>query len=365
VLEHGSGDLLAADVDALVNTVNCVGVMGKGLALQFKRQYPDNYHQYRTACARNEVRLGQMFVVELDSMTGPKYIINFPTKDHWKAKSNLSDIESGLHDLVRVIAERGITSIAVPPLGAGNGGLAWSDVEPLIVNALDDLPGVRVVLYTPSNAVRHLAPNPIKMTWGRAATIRLIQEYVNRRLAAEPWESVSGASHLEIQKLLYFAGLHAPELKLKFEQGNYGPYSDQVRHLVQEMEAVYLTGFGDGTAPVQDLNPIEPTESGKSEANTCLVDTELGQEVDARILQPVLQTIAGFEGPYAIELLASTHWVATNQDCRTSREAWSAIQEWTPRKRRMFTEEHVQVAWDSLVKSGDIRSGSPHAEPAT
>ncbi|HEY4021752.1 MAG TPA: hypothetical protein VGM75_23910, partial [Pseudonocardiaceae bacterium] len=214
--------------------------------------------------------------------------------------------------------------------------------------------GVRVVLYTPSNAIRHLAPNPIKMTWGRAATIRLIQEYVDRRLAVEPWESVAGASHLEIQKLMYFAGLHMPELQLTFERGTYGPYSDQVRRLVQEMEAVYLSGFGDGTAPVQDLNPITPTSSGKSEANAYLGDTELGQEVNARIVQPVLRTITGFEGPYAVELLASTHWVAMHHECRTPQEAWSAIQEWTSRKRRLFTEEHVRTAWDSLVRSGDL-----------
>jgi O-acetyl-ADP-ribose deacetylase (regulator of RNase III) len=192
------------------------------------------------------------------------------------------------------------------------------------------------------------------MTWGRAAAIRLIQEYVNRRLAAEPWESVTGASHLEIQKLLYFAGLHTPELKLSFERGNYGPYSDQVRHLVQEMEAVYLTGFGDGTAPAQDLDPITPTESGKAEAAAYLVDTEPGQEVAARIVQPVLRTIAGFEGPYAIELLASTHWVAANEGCHTPMAAWSAIQEWSPRKRRLFTEDHVRTAWEALVRSGDI-----------
>jgi O-acetyl-ADP-ribose deacetylase (regulator of RNase III) len=354
VLEYGSGDLLAADVDALVNTVNCVGVMGKGLALQFKRQYPDNYQQYRSACERNEVRLGQMFVVELDAMAGPQYIVNFPTKDHWKSKSRLEDIESGLRDLVRAIDECGITSIAIPPLGAGNGGLAWKDVEPLIVHALGELPDVKVVLYTPSNAKRHLAPNPIKMTWGRAATIRLIQEYVNRRLATEPWESVTGASHLEIQKLLYFAGLHTPELKLNFQRGNYGPYSDQVRHLVQDMEAVYLTGFGDGTAPVQRLDPIAPTESGKAEANAYLTETENGQRVETRIVQPVLRTIDGFEGPYAIELLASTHWVAANEECRTAEQAWSAIQLWSSRKRRLFTEEHVRTAWDSLVRSGDI-----------
>jgi O-acetyl-ADP-ribose deacetylase (regulator of RNase III) len=330
--------------------------MGKGIALQFKRRYPDNFKQYAKACERGEVQLGRMFVVDLHSVSGPRYIINFPTKKHWKSRSRLTDIESGLHDLVRVIQDLGIRSIAVPPLGAGNGGLSWSDVEPLITNTLGGRADTEVELFTPSNAARQLAPNPLKMTWGRAATIRLIQEYVRQRLAVEPWEPVTGASHLEIQKLMYFARVFAPELRLKFERGMYGPYSEQVRHLIQEMEAVYLRGFGDGSAPVQRLEPIEPTESGIEEARRYIEDSNAGKDVGDRIIAPVMKIITGFEGPYSIELLASTHWVATNEGCRTPSEAWSAIQKWTPRKSRLFTEEHVAAAWRKLEKSNSLAS---------
>jgi O-acetyl-ADP-ribose deacetylase (regulator of RNase III) len=348
MIVHDSGDLLAADVEALVNTVNCVGVMGKGIALQFKRRYPENFKQYAEACKRGEVRLGHMFVVDLHSMSGPRYIINFPTKNHWKSSSRLVDIESGLNDLVSVIRDVGITSIAVPALGAGNGGLPWSDVEPLITNALGGLDGVDVHLYPPSDAARQLAPNPLRMTWGRAATIGLIQRYVRQRSAVEPWEPAAGASHLEIQKIMYFAHVFAPELRLRFERGIYGPYSEQVRHLIQEMEAVYLQGFGDGSAPVQRLDPIGPTKSGSAEAARFVADSNAGKDIESRIIDPVMSLIEGFEGPYSIELLASTHWVAAHEGCRTHREAWAAIQEWTSRKSRLFTEEHVAAAWRKL-----------------
>ena len=148
MLELGSGDLLAAEVDAFVNAVNCVGVMGKGIALAFKHRFPENYEAYRAACGRGEVQLGRMFVVELASPT-PRYIVNFPTKQHWRSASRLADVKAGLADLVRVIDELRIRSVAVPALGAGNGGLSWREVELVIMAALDGLKNVRVVLYPP------------------------------------------------------------------------------------------------------------------------------------------------------------------------------------------------------------------------
>ena len=345
-----SGDLLAANADALVNTVNCVGVMGKGIALQFKRKYPENYREYEAACNAGGVRLGKMFVVELHSITGPRFIINFPTKKHWKSRSRLVDIESGLDDLVRVVGDLKIGSIAVPPLGAGNGGLPWPEVEKLIYDKLGEVADVEVQLFTPSDAVRTLVPDPVPMTWGRAALIQLIREYLVRRLAVEPWEEPTGISHLEIQKLMYFAHLVAPALGLRFESGSYGPYSDQVRRLVQQMEAVYLQGFGDGTAPVQRLDPIGPTGEGTRESERFTEGSDSGRRIKSDIVAPVMTIVKGFEGPYSIELLASTHWVAQHESCCTSRQAWAAISKWTPRKNRLFTQGHVDAAWRKLLE---------------
>lgn len=157
MITYGTGDHLQADAQALVNTVNCVGVMGKGIALQFKRRYPDTFIDYEKACKRGDVAIGSMFVTETGQLYGPQYIINFPTKKHWRAPSQLSYIDAGLTDLIRVLRERHITSIAIPPLGAGNGGLSWQDVHPELVAACEELPDVRFVLYAPAIRVRSMA----------------------------------------------------------------------------------------------------------------------------------------------------------------------------------------------------------------
>lgn len=148
MIEVCQGNLIRADADALVNTVNTVGVMGKGIALQFKRAYPKMFNDYKIATRRDEIRLGSMHVWETGQIR-PRYIINFPTKSHWRAASKLRDIEAGLVDLIRIVSDLSITSIAVPALGCGNGGLRWSDVEPLIRSASAALPHVRFVLYPP------------------------------------------------------------------------------------------------------------------------------------------------------------------------------------------------------------------------
>lgn len=149
MIEVGVGNLLAADVEALVNTVNTVGIMGKGVALQFKRAYPANFKAYRAACERGDVKIGEMFVFDMSSLDQTRYVINFPTKKHWRSKSRLVDVEAGLDDLVRVLTERRISSVAIPALGCGNGGLDWADVRPLIVAACDRMPDVRVLIFSP------------------------------------------------------------------------------------------------------------------------------------------------------------------------------------------------------------------------
>ena len=148
-MEYTTGDLLAADIDALINPVNCVGVMGKGLALQFRRAYPANYSAYAAACRHSDVRPGRMFVFETGATIGPRFIVNFPTKRHWKDSSRIEDIESGLRALVWEIATRGIRSVALPALGCGLGGLDWSEVRERIESALGGLGAVRVVVYEP------------------------------------------------------------------------------------------------------------------------------------------------------------------------------------------------------------------------
>ena len=177
MVEFVTGNLLEADADAFVNTVNTKGVMGKGVALQFKRAFPANFKAYRAACAAGEVKLGRMFVFDSGRLERPRYIINFPTKDHWRSRSRLADIETGLVDLRRVLEELEIESIALPPLGCGLGGLDWSDVRPRIEAALADLP-VRALVFEPEGApapeeMAERRPRP-PMTRFRATLIWLL-----------------------------------------------------------------------------------------------------------------------------------------------------------------------------------------------
>ncbi len=150
--EITTGDILLADAEALVNTVNCVGISGRGIALQFRHAFPENFKAYAAACKRGEVQPGRMFVFEMGQLTNPRYIINFPTKRHWRGKSRLQDIESGLTALVREVRERHIRSVAVPPLGCGLGGLRWSEVRPKIEAAFAELPGVQLIIFAPAKS---------------------------------------------------------------------------------------------------------------------------------------------------------------------------------------------------------------------
>lgn len=343
MITESRGDLLKANTTAIVNTVNCVGVMGKGIALQFKRRYPTMFAAYEQACKKGDVAIGRMLVYPTGELDGAEYVINFPTKVHWRSPSKIEYIDAGLADLVRVVEELRIDSIAIPPLGAGNGGLAWQDVEPRIVSAFTHLPNVTAVIYPPTQASRTLdAPQRLRVTWGRAVLLELVRRYAAQRRELEPWEDASGTSPLEIQKLMYFADRLEPGLKLAFAPGRYGPYSERVRHVLQAMEGGYTTGFGDGTAKVLDYKPVELTSRGVAELDVYLASPDAPRVKS--IVDAVLQSVEGFEGPYGLELLASTHWVARMEAACDPITAATAVRSWTRRKGRIYTEYHVSVA---------------------
>lgn len=347
MITESRGNLLKAPVEALVNTVNTEGVMGKGIALQFKKAFPTMFKDYAAAAKRGEVKLGRMRVWPTQALDGPKYIINFPTKGHWRAKSRITDIESGLDDLVRIIRELDIASIAVPPLGCGNGGLNWADVEPRIRAAFDALPTVDVRLYPPAGtpAAADMPVNSPKpnMTPGRAALVGIIDRYTRQALS-EP-------SLIEAQKLMYFLQLAGEPLNLKFTANRYGPYADNLRHVLAQIEGHYLTGYGDGSAKVLDAVPLAPV-SGAGEAAEELLDEH--PETKAR-MEHVLALAQGFESAYGMELLATVHWLAARAPEGTTDDAVaSKVAEWSPRKARMFTPNHVGSALSALRSHGLI-----------
>lgn len=338
MIKHSQGNLLAADAEALVNTVNCVGYMGKGIALQFKQAFPANFKAYEKACRAHEVQPGRMFIFETGSMVNPRYIINFPTKRHWRGKSRIEDIESGLVALISDVKRLGIHSIAVPPLGSGLGGLDWNIVRPMIEQAFAELPDVQVLLYSPQGApaakdmpVRTARP---KMTAARALFIKLMDHY--------------SALHyrrtlLEIQKLAYFLQEAGEPLRLRFEKGLYGPYAHNLNKVLETLEGHYIRGFGDSQKPDTeiDLLPHAVEEA----------DDFLKQHTESvKRLEKVSDLIAGFETPYGMELLSSVHWVGVHEDLAAQDEAAAAqaVQNWNARKRGMFQSHHVQVAWQRL-----------------
>jgi O-acetyl-ADP-ribose deacetylase (regulator of RNase III) len=244
MIERTRGNILTDDAEALVNTVNCVGVMGKGIALQFKKAFLDNFKAYEAACRREEVKPGRMFVFETGQLFNPRYIINFPTKRHWRGKSRYEDISSGLQALVREVQERKIRSIAIPPLGSGLGGLQWSRVKTMIEAAFEEISDVQVKLYEPKGS-----PNakdmPVgtakpKMTVARALLIKLMKQYA--RFAYR-------LTLLEIQKLAYFLQESGMDLKLRYVKHLYGPYAHNLNKVLEILEGHHIRGYGDTQKP--------------------------------------------------------------------------------------------------------------------
>lgn len=345
-IKPGTGNLLTQDVDALVNTVNTQGVMGKGIALQFKRAWPEMFRDYQAACQRGEVVPGQMHVWPTQASVGPKYIVNFPTKRHWRQRSRLSDIVDGLRDLTRVIQELGIRSVAVPPLGCGNGGLAWQDVRPRIEEAFEPLlDTVTIVLFAPSGAPEAATqPNQERrpnLTPARAAMLGVMREYQQRTLEAP--------TLIEVQKLAYFLQLAGEPLRLNFAASRYGPYADNLRKALRSMEGHFIIGFGDSSSPVTEAEPIRILP----DVNESLTDYIRSHPETEKRIQHVLSSIEGFESAYGLELLATVRWILEEDAAahENSHVVHDRVQQWSKRKASMFTREHIHRAWDSSVKA--------------
>ncbi len=332
------GDILRAECEALVNSVNCVGVMGRGVALQFKQAYPANFKAYAAACRRGEVQPGRMFVFDTGELTWPRYIINFPTKRHWRGKSRIEDTRDGLEALAAEVQARGIRSIAIPPLGSGLGGLDWGDVRPLMEHALDALGDVGVLVFEPSTASAdtraNRSTNVPRMTAGRAALVGLMDRYLGALMD-------TSISLLEVHKLMYFLQVSGEPLRLRFVKGPYGPYAENLRHVLHAIEGHLVSGYANGgDAPDKQLTLVP---GAVKDADTFLAAHPTTQSHFNR----VARLVEGFETPFGLELLATLHWVASMEHSRDQRGIERAAYAWGERKRR-FTPAQISLAADRL-----------------
>jgi O-acetyl-ADP-ribose deacetylase (regulator of RNase III)/uncharacterized protein YwgA len=333
-----TGNLFSDKSDALVNTVNCVGVMGKGVALEFKRRWPDNYKVYKKACDSRELRPGRMLIFELANLFGksePKFIVNFPTKDHWRAKSKLEYISSGLDALVSDIKKYRIKSIALPPLGCGNGGLDWNVVRPMMLEKLSELEGVNVSIYGPLKGGDdpEYVETHLRMTTGRAIFLKAIAALETR---------FDGAlDRLSLQKIAYFLQVMGVPLNLEFNKNLYGPYSEALKKAVVALEDDYklIAGF-------QAEREAHVTSAGYAAAEDFLKTNEHNDAV----IESLAKLVDGFETPYGLELLSTVHKVATSSsgekgDISRITAEMLALER---NKRNVFPEDEIRLAFKRL-----------------
>ena len=336
-LELKHNDLLKQQADAIINTVNCVGIMGKGIALQFKKAFPENYKAYAKACKNNEVKIGKMFVYQsgfLDSNIHSKYIINFPTKEHWRGNSKIEYIEEGLDDLYNVIQNLNIKTLAMPPLGCGNGGLNWSDVKKLIINKLSPIEDLILYLYEPQISVlktTSLVGKSIpKLTKIRVAVCKAIERYRELDYCL---------SHLEVQKLMYFFELTGETRSLNFEHQKFGPYSDKLRHVLNSIDGYYIDGFKDSLHAEIHIKSNMLERINEEFKNYPDLNTRFKRLSDL---------ISAFETPFSMELLATVHCVITQEGAITRDAIISKVHSWSERKAKMFTPAYIDIAINRL-----------------
>lgn len=337
------GNILTCKAEALINTVNTRGIMGKGIALQFKKAYPKMFKEYADACKKGEVKIGHMHMYILNTNTNPHFIINFPTKEDWRKPSKLKYIEQGLHDLIKVIKTYQIKSIALPPLGCGFGKLSWNKVKELIHEAFANMQEVEVFLYAPfgtptADQMINNTPRP-NMTYNRAIVIKLLEQY--KILEYE-------MTLLEMQKLLYFLQVFGINLNLKFHKVYYGPYAGNLRQTLNLFEGHFIQGFVGKDDPD---TPIKLLPQAITEANKFISDNA-HKDKENKSLEKVSKLIEGFESPYGMELLASVHWVINYENVNPQDEnaVINAVHSWNDRKQLM-KKEHIVIALKRIRES--------------
>ena len=354
MIKYTQGNLLEAEAEAVVNTVNTVGVMGKGIALMFKERYPANYKAYKSACKAGEIEVGKLFVTPSQELDGPHWIVNFPTKQDWRNPTKPEWVHEGLKALHDFIIENRIKSIAIPPLGCGNGGLNWPTVRGWIETSLGNLSEVQVIVFEPTTKYQNVAKKQgvMKLTPARAMISELVRRYA--ALGIE-------CTILEVQKMAWFLERFVEHYKLpneldfKFEANRYGPYADRLTHLLTLLDGSYLAC----DKRLSDASPFDSIRFMDSETTKLelYLKTEAKEYQDA--FGHLLTFIDGFQSPLGMEALATVDWLITKQRCDANLAAikegiarWPVDAKAAERKSRIFTDKLLQSSLARLQECG-------------
>lgn len=344
MIKYTEGNLLESTAQALVNTVNTVGVMGKGIALQFKNRFPNNFRVYQNACKEGTIAIGKLLVVEEESMLdGKKMVINFPTKTDWRKPSEYRYIEEGLTDLVRIIRQYQIESIAIPPLGAGNGGLEWNKVKGLIEQSLSNVP-CEIHIYQPNYTVKEvLRKERVRLTPARAMLLAILFELVRNG---------EFVSEFAAEKIAYFLQRFGAkeEFKLTFSPNFYGPYSGKVKHVLYFLNGSYLAGYGaKDKKPFEEIDIIPEAEPDI----LAFLNDEANSEYKA-IVDRTKTFLAGFYSSFSLELLSTVDYIMHENDVNTIEEVSDFLQKWSNRKKTLFNNPHFIAIAVGKVKSTQL-----------
>jgi len=339
MIQYIEGDLLESKAEALVNTVNTVGIMGKGIALQFKNHFPSNYKRYAQACKEQRVKVGSLLILEDTSLLGgKKKIINFPTKTDWRKPSEYSYIENGLIELSKYIRENSIKSIAIPPLGTGNGGLDWNKVKALIDKYLSDLE-CDIQIYLPNVLIKEvLKKERVKLIPARAMLLSVLFDLVR---------SGEFVSEFAAEKVAYFLQRFGAKdyFKLEFQPNFYGPYSGKVKHVLYYMNGSYISGYS-----AKDKKPFE--ELGLMFDAEKEVTAYLDIPENAACKEIVLKTkafLSGFYSAFALELLSSIDFIMQENNANSVEDITKHLEKWSDRKKTLFTKpNYISLAINNL-----------------
>jgi len=339
MIKYKTGNLLDSKAEALVNTVNTVGVMGKGIALQFKNLFPANYKLYTKAYKDDELKIGKLLITEEETLlAGKKVIINFPTKTSWRLPSEYIYIEFGLEELVRVVKEKNIKSIAIPPLGSGNGGLDWNRVKLIMEKYLSEL-DCDIYIYEPSTVIKEaLKKERVKLTPARAMLLAVLYDLVRNG------EFVSEFSS---EKIAYFLQRFGAKntFKLEFQQNFYGPYSGKVKHVLYYLNGSYIMGYSSkDKKPFEELGLIPDAEITVNE----FLDKIENKEYRV-IVEKTKTFLSGFYSPFGLELLSTIDFIIREKDAKTQEDIIKELENWSDRKKTLFTNpKFIQLAITNL-----------------